>query len=236
MRWIKSSEAVIQTSQEMLARANQSGDIWEQGWALEWWAYALVLQRQIGEALQAGQAALAIFERLDNPFGASVASGIILGSVSMAIGDTGAAKTYFLRGVQEAEAIDYLRMRHICYDNLGTVALLEGDVEQARQFFLKSLRITQQGGQTREMLASLRDFATVYMAQGDLESALQLLAVVLNHPASEQNSLNRPEPLRDETEKLRAQIERRLDQARYRSAWEVGQRRRLAEVVAQILD
>ncbi len=229
-------EVVIQTSQEMMARANQSGDIWEQGWALVWWGYALVLQRQIGEALQAGQEALAIFERLDNPFGASVASGIILGSVSMAIGDTGAAKTYFLRGVQEAEAIDYLRMRHICYDNLGTVALLEGDVEQARQFFLKSLRITQQGGQTREMLASLRDFATVYMAQGDLESALQLLAVVLNHPASEQNSLNRPEPLRDETEKLRAQIESRLDQARYRSAWEVGQRRRLAEVVAQILD
>ena len=154
----------------------------------------------------------------------------------MAIGDTSAAKTYFLRGVQEAEAIDYLRMRHICYDNLGTVTLLEGDVEQARQFFLKSLRITQQCGQTREMLASLRDFATVYMAQGDLESALQLLAVVLNHPASEQNSLNRPEPLRDETEKLRAQIESRLDQPSYRSAWEAGRRRRLAEVVAQILD
>ena len=62
------------------------------------------------------------------------------------------------------------------------------------------------------------------------------MAVVLNHPASDQNSLNRPERLRDETEKLRAQIEARLDRPRYRSAWETGQRLHLAEVVAQILN
>ena len=99
-----------------------------------------------------------------------------------------------------------------------------------------SLRISQDCGQTREMLASLRDFANVYMAQGDLDRALQLLAVVLNHPASEQNSLNRPERLRDETEKLRAQIEARLDPARYQPAWQTGQSQRLADVVAQILN
>jgi len=85
------------------------------------------------------------------------------------------------------------------------------------------------------MLASLRDFANVYIAQGDLESALQFLAIVLNHPASEQNSLNRPEPLRDETEKLRAQIEIQLDPHRYRMVWETGQRQHLSEAVAQIL-
>ena len=234
--FLNNYQVVRETSQEMMARAGRSGDIWEQGWASVWWGYALVLQRQIPEALQAGQAALAIFERLENPLGASVASGIVLGSISMAIGDTGAAKAYFSRGVQEAEAINNLRVRQLCYDNLGTVALLEGDVEQAQQFFGKSLRITRECGQTREMLASLRDFAGVYMAQGDLESALQLVAVVLSHPASEQNSLNRPEPLRDETEKLRAQIENRLDQPSYRSVWEAGRRRRLADVVAQILD
>ncbi len=233
--FLNNYEVVRETSQEMMARAGRSGDIWEQGWASVWWGYALVLQRQIPEALQAGQAALAIFERLENPVGASVASGIVLGSISMAIGDTGAAKAYFSRGVQEAESISYLRLLQLCYDSLGTVALLEGDVEQAQQFFGKSLRITRECGQTREMLASLRDFAGVYMAQGDLESALQLVAVVLSHPASEQNSLNRPEPLRDETEKLRAQIESRLDQPSYRSAWEAGRRRRLADVVAQIL-
>jgi hypothetical protein len=112
---------------------------------------------------------------------------------------------------------------------------MEKDLEQAQQFFLKSLRISQECGQTREMLASLRDVASVYIAQGNLETALQLLAVVLNHPVSEQNSLNRPERLRDEVEKVRAQIEGQLDPERYKSAWETGQRQRLAEAVSQIL-
>jgi hypothetical protein len=57
----------------------------------------------------------------------------------------------------------------------------------------------------------------------------------MRNPASEQNSLNRPGPLREEAEKLRARIEAQLDPARYPSAWDSGQRRRPAEVVAQIL-
>ncbi|MCB0240043.1 MAG: hypothetical protein KDH08_15670, partial [Anaerolineae bacterium] len=93
-----------------------------------------------------------------------------------------------------------------------------------------------QCGQTREMLASLRDFASVYMGRGDLVKALQLLSVVLSHPVSEQNSLNRPERLRDEAEKLRVQIEAQLDPARYQTAWETGCRRQIGELVEQILN
>jgi hypothetical protein len=48
--------------------------------------------------------------------------------------------------------------------------------------------------------------------------------------------LNRPERLRDEAEKVRAQIEGQLDSERYQSAWEKGQRKRLADVVNQILN
>jgi hypothetical protein len=69
-------------------------------------------------------------------------------------------------------------------------------------------------------LASLRDLANVHLAQDNPDSALQLLAVVLNHPASNQNSLNRPERLHDEAEKVRAQIEGQLDPERYPSAWQ----------------
>ena len=229
-------EIVSQTSQEMMTRAERSGDVWDQGWSLIWFAYALVLQRRIDEALQAAQEALAVFEKLGNLFGLSVASGIILGSIAMAMGDIRGAKTYLLRGAQAAEEHNYLRILQIVYDSLGTVALMEDDVEQAQQYFFKSLNISQKCGQTREMLASLRDFASVYMARGDAESALHLLAVVLSHPASDQNSLNRPERLRDEAEKLRAQVETELDSALYQSAWKAGQKQKLAEVVTQILN
>jgi predicted ATPase/class 3 adenylate cyclase len=228
-------EIVFQISQAMLDRAERSGDAWEQGFARIWWAYALVLQRHINEALQTGQEALAIFEKLDNPFGLSVVSGIILAAIALAIGDTNAAKAHFLRGMQAAEKINYLRLLQRTYDGLGTTALLEHEVERAQQYFMKSLRISQECGQTREMLASLLDLAGVNIAQGNLDNALQLLAIVLHHPASDQNSLNRPGFLRDEAEKLRSQIEGQLDQPVYQSAWETGQRQRLTEVVTQIL-
>jgi len=233
--FLNKMEMVTDISREMMERAERSGDAWERGFALIWSAYPLVFQHQIDEAQQAGQEALAIFERLGNPFGTSVASGIILAAIALAIGDRGAAKVHFLRGMQAAEEINYLRLLQRTYDGLGTAALLEGDDSQAQQFFLKSLRISQECGQTREMLAALLDLASVYIARGDLEKALQLLAVLLKHPASDQSSLNHPERLRDEAEKLRIQIESQLEQPVYQSAWETGQKNRLAEVVAQIL-
>jgi hypothetical protein len=233
--FLNRDETLVQITQDMMARADRSGDGWERAWALIWGAFALVVQGQASQALQAGQEARAIFESRGNQFGISVASGIILGSIFMTMGDFGTAKTHLLRGVEAAEEINYLRMLQICNDSLGTLALIEGDVQGAEQFFLSSLRISQKCGQTREILASLRDIARVRIAEGDLDGALQLAAVVLKHPVSEQNSLNRPERLRDETEKLRTQVEGRLEPAQYRAAWEAGQRRRLPEVVAQIL-
>ena len=230
------TEILSQTSQEMLRRADRTGDPWERGWALIWWAYVLVSKQQVGEAIQAGQESLAIFEELNNPFGLCVASVTVMGSMTMFMGNLGAAKTYLLRGVQAAEEHSYLHMLQIGYDYLGMIALQEKDVEGAKQYFLKGLRISQACGETRQMLAALRYFASVHMAEGNLDKALQLLAVVLNHPASEQSSLNRPERLRDLAENLRAQIETQLDGPRYQSAWESGQRQRLADVVTQILN
>jgi predicted ATPase len=219
----------------LAARVERSGDTFEQVWALEWRAYALILLHQIDKAVQTLQQSLALSKGLDNPMVWSW-SEAQLGVCAMALGDTSDTKTYYLRGAQQAEEIHYGRMLQICYETLGTLALIEKDLEQAQQFSLKCLHISQECGQTREMLASLRDLASVYIAQGKLDRALQFLAVVLNHPASEQNSLNRPEPIRDEAEKLRAQIESQLDRSLYQSAWEAGKKGSLAEVVARILN
>ena len=80
-----------------------------------------------------------------------------------------------------------------------------------------------------------------YLIKGNEETGytvqrpLEHYRTAAGYAASEQNSLNRPERLRDETEKLRAQIQDRLEPSAYQAAWESGQRRQLAEVVAQIL-
>jgi tetratricopeptide (TPR) repeat protein len=231
-------ELITQISQDMLERADRSRDPWEQGWALMWSAYVRLLQGQPNAALQTGQEALAIFEKSDSPFGSAAAAGFSLAQTALLIGDIGAAKAYFLRGMQAAEEINYLLLLQRTYDGLGMVALMEKDPEQAQQFFLKSLRISQECGQTREMLASLLELANLRVALGNLDEALGLLAVVLNHPASDQISLNtnRSESLRDAAEKLRAKIESQMDRSLYQAAWKASKKRRLADVVAQILN
>ena len=219
----------------MLERAERSGDVWERGFALIWSGWSFLMKGQLNEGLQPGQEALAIFEKLEEPFGTSVASGVILAAIAMATGDIDAAKAYCLRGMQAAEEINYRRLLQRTYDGLGMASLLEHDFQQAEQFFIKSLRISQECGQTREMLSSLLDLASVYHAQGNLNDALGLIAIVSNHPASDQNSLNRPGFLRDDAEKLRVQIETQLDPSLYLSAWGAGQKQKLADVVTKIL-
>jgi len=232
--FLNQAEILAQASQEMLVRAERSGDTFERAWALIWRAYGFIVQNQIDQALQNAAEVQPLSERLDNPL-VSAWLEASRGSCSLATGDTNGVKTYFLRAAQRAEAIHWLRMIQISYEILGRLAIVEKDVEHAQQFSLQCLRISQECGQTREMLASLRDLASVQIIQGNLEQALQLLAVVLNHPASEQSSFSRPERLRDEAEKLRSQIESQLEPSRYQAVWESGQRQRLVDVVTQIL-
>jgi tetratricopeptide (TPR) repeat protein len=232
--WVNKIELLSQITQEMMARIKPGSNAFERFFANIWWAYGALMQNQVDQAYQTGDQWLANSKELDNPYTWAWSEGL-LGVAAMAKGDSNSAKTHYLGAIQQAEKIGFVRMLLICSETLGALALKENDIEQAQQFSLRCLRITQECGQTREVLASLRDLASVYMAQGNLEQALQLLAIVLNHPASEQNSLFRPERLRDEAEKLRAQIELQLAPSLYQAAWEAGQRRRLANVVAQLL-
>lgn len=227
-------QAYKEASREMMTWAEQLGDAFDQSNASCWFAYSFVLDNQITPAGEMVQRALDIGKRFDNPFLSTWAEWD-LGLFPLTMGDTGSAKAYYARGVEQARRIGYVRLYQVGYESLAAIAFMENDTAHAWEYALECLRVSQQCGQTREMLASLRDLARVYIAQDKLETALELLAVVLNHPASEQNSLTRPERLRDEAEKLRAEIELQLEPALYHEAWETGQRQQLSEVVAQIL-
>ena len=61
-------------------------------------------------------------------------------------------------------------------------------------------------GRAITRVGSLRDLATVYARQGSPEKAVELLAVVLHHPARAQNSLSRQESLEAESALLLGEI------------------------------
>ncbi len=154
----------------------------------------------------------------------------------MAQGHLAHAQEAYEKGLEAASRTDYRRIVQLANDSLGTIALLEGRIDDSHSYFLKSLKITFENGQFREQLGSLRDIASVYQQKGNWEAAVELLAVVLHHPAKEQNSLSRRESLQTEAERLLAEIEATLPAERFRSAWQRGKRGELGKVVAGLLN
>jgi predicted ATPase len=209
-------------SHEMLTSAQRHGDEWQEAFGAVWMGYVEAIKGRFADAERFAKEAVAIFERRQNPFGIAVADGIVLGAVHMAQGQFQQAKKAYERGLAAARSIDYQRVVQLAYDSLGTIALLEGRVDDAQANFLKSLTITSENGQPREQLGSLRDVATVYTRQGRLEEAVELLAVILHHPANEQNSLSRRESLKIESERLLGEIDAMLPPERRDRAWKRG--------------
>ena len=76
-----------------------------------------------------------------------------LGVLPTLTGDTGTAKACYLRGVEQAQRISYVRLYQIGYESLTAIAFMENDTEHAWEYALECLRISQQCGQSREMLA-----------------------------------------------------------------------------------
>jgi predicted ATPase len=232
--WMNKIELVSAITEEMMEQA-KDGDGFERVWASVWWSYGLFMQNQVERATRGSSQLAAISKELDNPFAWAWAE-FVPGVAAVARGDTVSAKTHYLSVIQQAERINFVRMIMICSEVLCSLALKEGEIEQAQSFALKCLRINREVGQTREMLAALRDLASVEYSQGNLRTALEIVGVILNHPAAAQNTLSRTQSLRDEAENLRAQIETQLDPPVYKAAWEAGQRQRLEVVVEKIFN
>ncbi len=228
-------EEVEASSQLMLQHGQRTGDRWVEGFGLIWHSYVAMSSGRFKEAQASAENGLAIFDQLRNDFGVSVGAGIVLGAAHMAQGHLPQARQAYERGLEAARSLDSVRVIQCAYDSLGTIALLEGRVDDAHDYFLKSLKITYESGQSREQLGSLRDIATIYKLRGDLERAVELLAVVLQHPAREQNSLSRQESLKIEAERLRVEIETILAGPRYEAAWARGRALELGAVVADLV-
>jgi tetratricopeptide (TPR) repeat protein len=223
------------SSREMLESARRPGDPWQEAFAFIWIAYNEIFRGRLAEAQKLAEDSLATFERLQSAFGIAVAAGIVLGEVHMAQGHFENARQAYEKGLKAAGGIGYRRVVQMAHDRLGTIALREGRIDDAHAIFLTSLRITFDDGQAREQLGSLRDVATIYKLQGHLEKAVELLAVVLNHPARDQNSAGHQESLKNEAERLIGEIETMLSAERYKSAWERGKSFELGHVVAGLL-
>ncbi len=82
----------------------------------------------------------------------------------------------------------------------GYNSLARGDDIDAQNSFIAVLRLVREGGFTPFALDALAGLASLQAKQGDRQHALELLLIVLNHPASLQETQDRADHLRSELE------------------------------------
>jgi hypothetical protein len=101
-------------------------------------------------------------------------------------------------------------------------------------YLLQSLRITNEIGLVRDILNLLYEYACLLVAQGNSEQAAELLALVLQHPASHQIRLGEGR-IRDSAKSLLVKIKHELPPEAYTTALERGQELEMDEVIIELV-
>ncbi|HSB02257.1 MAG TPA: tetratricopeptide repeat protein [Anaerolineales bacterium] len=111
---------------------------------------------------------------------------------------------------------------------MGRSVFALGNVDEAKRVWQESLRIATEIHGPSVALEALAGIASLQAKQGDKEHALELLLVVLNHPASLQETKDRARDLRDE-------LEARLHPSEIKAAQQHAGSKDLEEHVHQFL-
>jgi hypothetical protein len=110
-----------------------------------------------------------------------------------------------------------------------------GKITEAEDYLLQCLTITKEVGFVRDIINLFYEFARLQVAQDNSEQAVELLAVVLKHPAS-QSARMLEGPIRDSAKVLLAELEDELPQETYAEALKRGQQLELDGVIADLVD
>lgn len=207
----------------------------------KWWlAYSLISmgmkafrQQDYVEARRLAEACLVRFEELGDAIYSTIPLGM-LGGVSFALGEYTQAKGYYLSFLSIAKELGIRWGIVSATKYLGRVALSTGEIVEAESYLLQSLRLAEEVGLGRETANLLYYIARVRLAEERRERAVELLALVLQRPASQQGRMEGGR-LRDRAQGLLATLEAELSPETYATAWERGRTLELEEAVAEIL-
>jgi predicted ATPase/Tfp pilus assembly protein PilF len=172
-------------------------------------------------------------EALSNSRDAGAQTGIArsftrLGIVTEAMADYAEARQYLQRSLEISARIGDPREMAKCLAPLGRVAAAQGHLEEARNLYLEAMMIAMEIGSAPSALNALVGMADVLRHAGETELAIELLALVIHHPASERDTQIR-------AEQCLAESASELSPEKTHTARVIGTSRSLEQTVAAIL-
>ncbi len=155
------------------------------------------LQQEYAEAKRFRLEALDLCREIGYRWG--IASSLkSLGDVACRLGEYAKAQRFLSESLVLLQEAGDRRSEAYTLNSLGMVAQTLGKRQEARQHFQRALEAAMEIQEPALALDVLMSLARGMADEGEAEQALELLAFVLHHPASEQQTKDRSEPLHAE--------------------------------------
>jgi len=219
----------IRASRNMLEIASELGDPWLMAFTLFAVSMGEILKKNYDEAERRAEENLEICEQNGDVVGSTMPL-IVLGLVAMSRDEYQQARDYYQRCLESSEQIGFYYGKQTASKYLGKVTLLLGEIARAEQYILQSLKLTHEIGFSRDLINLLYEYARLQYARGEQEQAVELLGMVLEHPASQKTRMHEGS-FSDSARELLAEIAVELPTQVYTAALTRGQELVLDEVI-----
>ena len=193
---------------------------------------ALILRNDV-EAQRLAKSAMSLFEEIGDVIGSTMPL-IILGHVALAREEYKSAKEFYLRCLKIAQSTGFNYSLQTSSKYLAKVSFLMGDYVESEKYLVQCIVLSKEVGFVRDVINLLYEFARQRAAQNNLEEAVELLALVIEHPTSNQTRWLEGR-IRDSAKSLLAELETELPPETYMAALERGRRLDLENVVNDLI-
>lgn len=217
---------------EMLRIAADRQDRWLEAYSLFLLSLSGLQRGDAQGARQSAQRSLQVSEDIGDLV-TSLYAQSALGAVAQSAGDYEQAREHYSasRGMAERIGLRWSIENNSKY--LGHVALAQGEIDEAEAHLHRGLRIADEIGLGRDLMNLLYDFARLRVAQERKEEAIELLVLVIGHPASTQARFTEG-PIRGAAQILLDELEQAVPADAYAAAMERGKAHELDEAVAEL--
>jgi len=158
----------------------------------------------------------------------------ILGHVALAREEYDRAKGMYLRCLKISQGTGFNYSKQTSSKYLAKVSFLMGDYAEAEKYLIQCLTLSKESGFVRDLVNLLYEFARIKAAQNDLDEAVELLALVIDHPTSNQTRWLEGR-IRDSARGLLAELEEKLPPETCQAALERGRALDLEEIVTYLI-
>jgi tetratricopeptide (TPR) repeat protein len=194
---------------------------------------ALVTE-DFSEARRLAEIDLKLFQEIGDVIESSIPL-IVLGHVALALGELEEARGYYLRCLEISQETDFHYAIQTATKYLAKVSISIGEIAKAEGYLYESLRITRDIGFVRDIINLFYEYARLYTVQGKTEQAVELLALVIQHPASELYRMLEGR-IRTSAKDLLAKLEGELSHQAFAEAVHRGQSLEIDAVVADLME